>query len=91
MREGRGMSASHVGAKSAAGIGQGANDARVPTSRPLVTSRRLPPEHQRERLAAALRALLLEATSGQHRRDRQNMVCPPMERAIKQAEQVLRS
>lgn len=73
------------------GIGQGANDARVPTSRPSVTSRAIPPEHEAARLRAALKALLLEARSGQHRRDRQNQKCPPMEAAIERAEELLRT
>jgi hypothetical protein len=74
---------------SRSGIGQGANDARVPTSRPLVTSRSNP-LHETARLRSVLRALLNEAKSGQHRHDRQNLVCKPMEDAIERAEEALR-
>jgi hypothetical protein len=72
-----------------AGIGQGAIDARVPTSRPSVTSRPNP-LHENARLRAALKELLAEARSGQHRRDRQNAKCPPMEAAIARAEELLK-
>jgi hypothetical protein len=71
-------------------IGQGANDARVPTSRPAVTSEPSNPLHEIARLRSALRALLLEAKSGQHRRDRSNARCKPMEEAIERAEALLR-
>jgi hypothetical protein len=50
----------------------------------------VPPEHEAARLRAALRALLVEAKSGQHRRDRNNAKCPPMEVAIERAEELLR-
>ena len=50
----------------------------------------VPPEHDVARIRSALRALLTEAKSGQHRRDRQNLMCAPMEAAIERAEEVLR-
>ena len=78
-----------VGTMTSTGIGQGANDARVPTSRPSVTSRSNP-LHEAARLRSALRALLLEAKSGQHRRDRLNRECKAMEEAIAKAESALR-
>lgn len=49
----------------------------------------LPPEHRIALLRATLKALLTEAKSGQHRRDRQGMKCPPMEAAIERAEREL--
>lgn len=49
----------------------------------------IPPEHRIARVKSALKALLKEAKSGQHRYDRQGQECPPMEEAIERAEEVL--
>jgi hypothetical protein len=59
-------------------------DSSVPDHRRNV--RMVPPELTIARLRSALKALLLEAKSDQHRRDRGNLKCPPMEAAIEKAE-----
>lgn len=50
----------------------------------------IPHEHQIARLKAALKELLTEAKSGQHRHDRSDRECKPMEEAIERAEELLR-